>query len=135
MSFREKTAAASIVAIVLVYGFYAFKLLHAPLLPFVAVTALIGSTILIILVQIVAQVVIGVAAKSRPEAIDERDRLVGLRSLRNAYYVFSAFAWGVAMLALISPPPVLLTYVLIGGFGVADVVRNASQLVYYRFGL
>lgn len=133
MTYREKSAAASIAAIVLVYGFYAIRLLGAPLTPFPAVAALIGSTILIVVILVPIHVVF--ALKARPEAVDERDRLVQLRSVRNGHYVLAACAWTVALLALTSPPPVLLAYALVGGFAVAEVVRYASQLVYYRTSL
>jgi hypothetical protein len=139
MTYREKSAAASIAAIVLVYGFYAFRLFGAsrlpttPLAPFVAVKAMIGSTILLAIV--LAAIHIVMVVRARPEAIDERDQIVGLRSLRNGFRVLAACVWGVAMLALASPPPVLLAYVLVAGFAVAEVVRYASQLVYYRTSL
>jgi len=133
MTYREKSAAASIAAIVLVYGFFAFKLLGAPLTPLHAVGALIGSTILVVIILIPIHVVFTV--KARPEAVDERDRIVALRSTRNGYYVLAACLWGVAMLAMTSPPPVLLAYALIAGFAVGEVVRYASQLVYYRTSL
>jgi hypothetical protein len=139
MTYREKSAAASIAAIVLVYGFFAFKLLGAskqlatPLAPVQAVGALIGSTILVVIILIPIHVFFTI--RGRPEAIDERDRIVGLRSARNGYYVLATCIWGVAMLALTSPPPVLLAYALVAGFAVAEVVRYASQLVYYRTSL
>jgi hypothetical protein len=133
MTYREKSAAASIAAIVLVYGFFAVRLFGAPLTPFHAVGALIASTILVVIILIPIHVVFTIRA--RPEAVDERDRIVGLRSVRNGYYVLAVCIWGVAMLALTSPPPVLLAYVLVAGFAVAEVVRYASQLVYYRTSL
>jgi hypothetical protein len=129
MTYREKSAAASIAAILLGYGLYAVRLLGAPLTSFHAVAALIGSTILVVIIHVVFTI------KARPEAVDERDRIVGLRSVRNGYYVLAACLWGVAMLALTGRPPVLLAYALVAGFAVAEVVRYASQLIYYRTGL
>jgi hypothetical protein len=139
MTYREKSAAASIAAIVLVYGFYAIRLLGAagllvtPLAPLVAVKALIGSTIVLVIILTAIHIVI--VARARREAVDERDRIVGLRSVRNGYYALAACLWGVAMLALTARPPVLLAYALVAGFAVAEVVRYASQLVYYRTSL
>jgi Ca2+/Na+ antiporter len=139
MTYREKSAAASIAAIVLVYGFYAFrlmgapKLLATPLAPVHAVGALVGSTVLLVIILSAIHIVI--VARARPEKVDERDRIVGLRSVRNGYYMLAACLWGVAMLALTGRPPVLLAYLLVAGFAVAEVVRYASQLVYYRTGL
>jgi hypothetical protein len=133
MTYREKSAAASIAAILLGYGLYAVRLLGAPLTSFHAVAALIGSTILVVIILIPIHVVFTI--KARPEAVDERDRIVGLRSVRNGYYVLAACLWGVAMLALTGRPPVLLAYALVAGFAVAEVVRYASQLIYYRTGL
>jgi hypothetical protein len=58
-----------------------------------------------------------------------------LRSTRNGYYALAACLWTVAGVGLGARPPVLLAYLLVAGFAVAEVVRYASQLVYYRTSL
>src|SRR5665213_2246031 len=131
MSFREKSAWISIVAIVLVYGFYGFRLLHAPQArhpPFVAM--LVGSTILVIIVSVIGHVVVA----RRRETADERDRLIDARSTRFGYYAMAAGLWGVIFLALAGPQPALLAYAAFGAFVLAELVRLASQVVMYRVG-
>ena len=131
MSFREKSAWISIVAVVLVYGFYGLRLLHAPPTQMGAVAMLIGSTFLVIVINVIGHVA-AAAWSQRREHPDERDRLIGLRSTRVAFHALAAGVWGLIFLALASPRPVLLAYAALGAFVLADIVRLGSQLVMYR---
>jgi hypothetical protein len=133
MTFREKSALATILAMLVVYGFYAVKLWGTVVSPTQAAGALIGSTFLMIIIAIVAH--IGIAIRTRPEAADERDKMVELRSARNAYRVLAVGAWCVILLAIASTSPVMLAYGLMGAFVVAEIVKLASALVYYRIEL
>lgn len=132
MTFREKSAWVCIAAILLVYGCYAFKLWGAPLRPLDAIGALVGSTVLMILITVAAH--IAIALRTRPEKLDERDQLVALRSARNAFYVLATGVWAVMYLAIASPQPILLAYAAMSAFVLAELVRLASQVVYYRLG-
>jgi hypothetical protein len=132
MSFREKSAWINLVAIVLVYGFYAWRLWGAPPTRLGAIAALIGSTILMIIISVTGHVALAIGR--RPEAIDERDALVGLRSARNGFHALAAGVWAVIFLAIASPNPIFLAYAALGAFVLAEVVRLASSLVYYRAG-
>jgi multisubunit Na+/H+ antiporter MnhB subunit len=115
MSFREKSAWISIVAIGLVYGFYGLQLLHhAPTrLGFAAM--LVGSIMLTIMVSIVGHV----AVARRREKPDERDRLIDARSTRFGYHAMAVGVWGLIFLALTGPPPALLAYAALGAFVLA----------------
>ena len=130
MSFREKSAWIQIIAIVLVYGYYGLSLLRAAPTPLGAVAMLIGSTILMIMVSVAGHIAIMIGQK--PELLDERDQLVGLRSTRNGFHALAAAVWAVIFLAIARPDPILLAYAALGGFVLAELVRLASQLVYYR---
>jgi hypothetical protein len=132
MSFREKSAWINLAAIVLVYGYYGWRLWGAPPTPMSAITLLIGSTILMIIISIAGH--IAAAIGQRPEMVDERDVLVGLRSARNALYALSAGVWAVIFLAIASPNPIFLAYAALGAFVLAEVVRLISALAYYRAG-
>jgi hypothetical protein len=130
MSFREKSAWIQIVAIVLVYGYYGLSLLRAAPTPLGAIATLIGSTILMIIISVVGHVAIAIGQK--PEGLDERDQLVGLRSARNGFHALAAGVWAVIFLAIASPNPIYLAYAALGAFVLAELVRLASALVYYR---
>jgi len=129
MTFREKSAWISMVAIVLVYGFFGFKVMHAPPTRAGVVVALIGSTILVILLHIIAY---AAAVKSRKERPDERDALIALRGARFGYYALAAGLWCLIFLALAAPPPAILAYAALGAFILGAMARLASQLVMYR---
>ena len=131
MSFREKSAAVNIAAIVLVYGYYSLKLWGTPPGVVAAIGLLIGSTVLMILITVAAH--IGIAIYTRPEHRDERDRIVALRSVRNGYGILSVGIWAVLMLAMAGAQPAALAYAALGAFVLAELVRLISVLAYYRF--
>jgi hypothetical protein len=131
MSFREKSAWISIVAIVLVYGWYGSRLLHnhaAHAAHPGLVAMLIGSTILMIIVSVIGHVLVA----RRPETPDERDRLIDARSTRFGYHAMAAGVWGVIFLAVAGPDPAILPYAALGAFVLAELVRLGAQLVMYR---
>lgn len=130
MSFREKSAWISIVAIVLVYGFYGFQLLHRVPTRLGVVAMLIGSTILMIIVSVVGHILVA----RRVEIPDERDRLIDARSTRFGYHAMAAGVWGLIFLALAAPQPAVVAYGALGAFILAELVRLGAQLVMYRRG-
>jgi hypothetical protein len=130
MSFREKSAWVNLVAILLVYGFFGWQLWGAQPTRIGAISLLIGSTILMIIVSIVGHIAVSIG--QRPEAVDERDVLVGLRSARNGFHALAAGVWAVIFLAIASPNPILLAYAALGAFVLAEIVRLISALAYYR---
>jgi hypothetical protein len=65
---------------------------------------------------------------------DERDRLIELRSLRNALYVFAGgFFLAMGSLVIGMPPSVMFIVLTASGFG-SGVVAGLSQLYLYRKG-
>ena len=130
MTFREKSAAVTIAAILLVYGLFGLKIWSTLPNPVGAVVALVVTTIGMIVIEIVAHVALII--HRRPEPADERDRIIGLRSVRNAYYVLGAGVWMVMLLAVVQVPPAQLAYALMGAFVLAELVRNLGELVYAR---
>ena len=131
MSFREKSAWINLAAIVLVYGFYAYGIWGAPPTRLGAIAVLIGSTIGMIVISIAGHIAIAIG--QRPEVVDERDMLVGLRSARNGFHALAAGVWTLIFLAIALPgPPILLAYAALSVFVLAEVVRLISALVYYR---
>ena len=133
LTFREKSLTAQIAAILLVYGWWGAQLWGRPLSPVGAVGALIGLTVLMIVISVASH--IALALWRLPEQVDERDALVAMRGARNAYYALGAGVWCVLMLAIAASPFSVLFLGLSGAFALAEVVRLASQLVYYRLGV
>jgi hypothetical protein len=138
MSFRQKSLAAQMIAILLVYGFYGARFYQAqlwrlPLTTVPAVATLIGIGILMILIAVVAHVAI--AIRTRPELPDERDSAAELRGARNAYRALAVLVWCILLLSLMHSSHAVLFYAILAAFALAELVRLGSQLLYYRFGV
>ena len=133
MSFREKSAAASLAITALTFAAYGAWVVQRAPSEGDAVAGLVG----IIAVQIVAQIVAHIlfALQARPEGVDERDRGVDRLAQRNAYFVLFGSVWAVLGMALSRAPTLTLAYALVATIVLAELVRFASQLVYYRRGL
>jgi hypothetical protein len=91
---------------------------------------LIGTGILMAIVMTLTLTVLAILRP--PEKEDERDREVSLRATRNGYWAMATGMWAVAALIVAQPPPAVLVYALLGVFVLAELVRDVSQLVYYR---
>jgi hypothetical protein len=133
MSFREKSAWICSIAIVLVYGFCGWAVLHAPLTKIGAVILLIASSVLMTVITAIGHIAVSIGR--RMERPDERDNLIAMRSGRYAYYTLAFGVWGLFCLALVSSQPGLLAYAALGVFVVAELVRFGSQAVMYRLSL
>jgi len=98
-----------------------------------------GTLFLLIVVQIVLQIIIAVATRSRLQ--DERDQLIRLRGYRAGYIAFaSCIVIGLGILwlhTLLGPLPtqrmaIHFLSVMFGMLIVADVTRIITQLIAYR---
>jgi hypothetical protein len=131
MGFREKSILAQLAAILVVYSYFGIQLWGKPLTPIAATAALIGITILMILILIVAHIVI--RFYSRPERPDERDHVIALRGSRNGYNALIAGVWCVLLLSISHAPYGYLFLAINAAVALAELVRLGSQLFYYRF--
>ena len=139
-AFREKSIVVQIVSILAVYGFFGVRLwgfwgqpsMSPAVAGAVVVFALVGITICMIVINIASHVAL--AFYARPETLDERDRVIGLRGSRNAYGTLAVGIWCVLYLAIAGVPHGALLYAIMGAFALAELVRLGSQLVYYRLG-
>jgi hypothetical protein len=131
MAFREKSIVAQMAAILLVYSYYAVRLWGEPLTPVAATAALIGITILMILIGIASH--IAIARYSRPERPDERDLVIARRGSQNAYGTLAAGIWCILLLTISHAPYAILFYSIMGAVAVAELVRLGSQLFFYQF--
>ncbi|HEV7690875.1 MAG TPA: hypothetical protein VGO52_08640 [Hyphomonadaceae bacterium] len=129
-TFREKSAAVSVAAILLIYGWATVGVLQAPLELEGAFGFLVGTSVMMIIVMALSHTVLAILRE--PEKQDERDKLVGWRSTRNGYVVMTVGVWAVLALVFAQAPLGVLAYALLGLFVLAELVRLASELVYYR---
>jgi hypothetical protein len=132
MSFREKSALATVIALALVYGFYAWRVWGVGVPPAEAMPGMVGVALAQAIVVAVAH--IALAIHRRPERPDERDQAAALHGQRNAYYVLLTGAIGVLWLALRGMPGLTVAHAMLAAVVLAEIVRHASQLVFYRWG-
>lgn len=88
-----------------------------------------------IAVSIVFSIIYSIATQEKASSFaDERDKLIELRSLRNALYVFTCgFFLAMGSLAIGMPPSVMFIVLMVSGYG-SGMVGNLSQLYLYRKG-
>jgi hypothetical protein len=141
MSFKEWEAVVNIIAAIVIGAWVIFDALINPAPAIAAVAgrllwAILCGVLFTIAAMIVMSILVSIARREqfKDEKADERDKLVGLRAMRNGYVVASiagvtsliylAFGFNAAEAA----------YALFFGLMLAGVVDAASRLVYYRIG-
>lgn len=133
MSFREKSAVITILALLLTYGAYAVRVKTAPMGMEEAVRFLSVVIVVQVAIMIVGHIVMAVIR--RPEKPDERDRVADLRGARNGYFALAAALVATMWMAIMGAPTFTLLNALLAGLVAAEVVRYVSQLTYYRTGV
>jgi hypothetical protein len=138
MSFREKSAWISLVSVFLVFTFY---FLHVPwsLTPpadppmfhvlLLSIATLIG-------IEIAAHVVL--ALRSPKEARtpkDERERLIDIKAVRIAYYVFVLGVSASVFSTHYGANQFALGYGILLAFVIAQLTSYAARIYYYRRGV
>ena len=88
-----------------------------------------------IALSIIFSIVYSMATQEKQTSFaDERDKLIELRALRNALYVFTCgFFLAMGSLAIGMPPSVMFIVLMVSGYG-SGMVGNISQLYLYRKG-
>lgn len=143
MPFREKTAWISLVTMLAVFGAFYGGVAAGVIVGVAKVHFLILSVLAVIVLQVVATVfAAGLSRDDDPRSPrDERERLIELKATRIAFYVVVVAVFAV-MFVLIHTPlmgrhvraPELALWVT-GGIILADVVKNAAQVIYFRRGV
>jgi hypothetical protein len=139
MSFREKTAWVTLFAIVIVSLMYG---LHMPS-PFVphspprVLHAMGASLVAYLLIEGVAYLVLRLRnPQDARMPKDERERLIDLKALRVAYYVFVCGSLGgiFVTLHLVNTGAVGLGMTVFMAFLLSQLAKHAARIVYYRRG-
>ncbi len=148
LSYQEKSILGSLLAMVIVYGYYfANALRHAdePEFGGGGIGRLILAVVAIIVIQIVYHIIL--ALESKPEPKDERDVLIECKAYRNGYFalatgaflvigavILAALARDAAPARIIATPFLIVNLVLLF-MVLAELVKLLTQLFYYRKGL
>jgi hypothetical protein len=129
MSFREKTAWITLCAILLVLLLFWF---HSDE-PFHAMAA---SVLAYVLIEIIGRVVLRLRSPlDARQPQDERERLIGLKAIRIAYYVLVVGSLGGIFFPMhILGKPVMVAWLVFAAFVAAQAVKQAALIYYYRRG-
>jgi hypothetical protein len=141
MSYKEWEAVVNIIAAIVIGAWVIFEALANPSATVAAVAgrllwAILYGVLFTIAAMIVMSILVSIARREgfRDEKADERDKLVGLRAMRNGYVIASIAGVASLFTLTFSANPAEAAYVLFFGLMLAGVVDAASRLVYYRIG-
>ena len=149
LSYQEKSAAASLVAVLLVFWYYFAAVrdlirddqLHAAS----ALGLMIGAVVVLVIIEIVFQIL--VAAISHSTATDERDKLISAKAARNSGFLLGAGTITLILAILASEirgglgdsgvtlTPILIAQWLLFLLVMAQIFEYLSQIFYYRRGI
>jgi hypothetical protein len=135
MPFREKSAWISLVLIVLLFGTYFWRAFTEPLRGGQAVHWLLLIVVVFVVLEVALHIVVAIQAPRDARAPqDERERLIGLRATRIAYFTLM----GGALLSIFSVHlgAGVRTVISCAFLSVvaAELVKFASQIVFFRRG-
>ncbi len=137
MSFREKSAWISLILILVVFGPYFWLVARAVSgvdhVHFGMQFAMIG---VFIVLEIVVHVAIAIQSPREARAPrDERENLIDLRATRAAFYVLLVGTFA-SIMALHVPMTVwTLSQLVLLSIVIAELVKFASQIVFFRRGI
>jgi cadmium resistance protein CadD (predicted permease) len=139
MSFREKSAWVSLVTYLGAYGYYFWTIASAvatgqsDTLP--SGRLLVNVICLLIVIEVVLQVTVALWKPTEAQAPrDEREKLIALKSTRWAFYVVMAGAATGAGTVALGVPAFYTANGIFLAVVLAEVVRFAGQVMYFRIG-
>jgi len=145
VSFQEKSAAISLVAVLAVYGYYFyFVFLGAgPASPEEMLFWMVGLVVVLVIVQVAFHIVVAVLNPREANAAeDERERLIALKAYRVSYLLMSAGALVVLGRILfgsvVEPEQVTLLGIanlLLFALVLAEVGHYAAAIYHFRRGV
>lgn len=138
MTFKEKSAAVTLVALIFVYGaYFANAMRLSPDVPVETIDgALIRTVVTLVAILIVFHIVVAAFhGRKAEEEEDERDRQYELIGDRNGGYVVGFGAVSAMIMLLGQLPPSQVIHVLLGAVVLSEIAKIVTQLVLYRRGL
>ncbi|HEV2703407.1 MAG TPA: hypothetical protein VGV09_17400 [Steroidobacteraceae bacterium] len=136
MSFREKSAWITLIAILLVsaaFLFHAPRLSHPGPWDFHVLLACIAAFAVI---EIVSFVVLRLRyPEDARTPIDERERLIHLKATSLAWGVYVVGSFLAVMTLHHGASAVVIGYLIVLAFVVAELVKYGARIVYYRRGV
>ncbi len=141
MSFREKSAWITLIALVIVAALW---VAHFPWeRPFtlapdpnpIVFEALVLATLSLVVIVVIAHIVVAIRAPREASApADERERLIGLKATRMAAYVYAALSLGSIFLIHHGANQFGVAYAILFSFVIAEIVSCVARIAYHRRG-
>jgi hypothetical protein len=136
MSYREKLAWTSLLATLLIWGWFTVKV---SAIGFGDFGALLWLALKAILVEIVVKVAIAVAlavqAPAEVEMVDEREKAIALRAASHGFFALNAAVFGIATAPLWLPEAeagVAMGVAALLAMAFAEVVQAGSAIIGFR---
>lgn len=142
MSFREKSAWITLVALVLVTLLFAahlpwsrpFTLAPAP--NAALFHALVFAVVTFVVIAVAGHSLVALRAPREANArADERERLIGLKATRLSAYVYAFTSLSAIYLIHLGANAIGLAYALVLAFVCAEIVGCVARIVYHRRGV
>jgi hypothetical protein len=150
MSYQEKSVTVSLVAHLMIVGYYLFNIfqmlenggLVASQLFSLWAVVIVAGIIVVIAGNILANIILSIVhairtggQESERFIEDERDKLIDLKGNKVAYITFSVGVL-IAMLTFVFGQPPLVMFSIIIFFSItAEIASNLGQIILYRRGL
>jgi hypothetical protein len=148
MTYQEKKSILSLISTILIFVLYCLYMY--PQYPggamesaesirywgsFVLILTLV-SIIAHIIISIIFNIVFRITTRERePNFADELDKLIDLKAVRNAFFVFIiGFLLAMGSLILYQPLQVMFIILIVSGF-ISDLTGSATRLYHYRKGV
>lgn len=140
ISFQEKSIWVSLVATILIFGFYFIKAFNVFSSANTPNESLIGLFIAVIVLSIVAQIVLqsvlAIAYRKEAEGSeDERDNIIELKATRISYFVLAIGVWFAGFSIFAIPSSLATANIILFFFLLAEIVGFSTQLFFYRRGV
>jgi hypothetical protein len=139
LSYQEKSILGSLLAMVVIYGYYftnALRHIGDPDFESGTLGRLIFTVIALVVIQIVYQILL--AIEDRVEPKDERDILIECKAYRNAYVLLVSGAVLVIAFVIFFSRITLTSYLTVNLLLLAmvagELMKQLTQLFYYRRG-
>jgi hypothetical protein len=136
MSYREKLAWTSLLATLLIWGWFAAKVAAIGFGDFGALLWLALKAIIVeIVVKVVIEVALAVQAPAEAEMVDEREKAIALRAASHGFFALNAAVFGIATAPLWLPQAeagVAMGVAALLAMAFAEVVQAGSAIIGFR---
>lgn len=135
--FRERSAALTVGSLVAVYGAYFLWAYSGAHSQDETVTGLVIAALGMVGVAVIGHVAMAVlSGREARDRMDERDRIVGWRAGRNAYYTLMTMVWTAPALAVAyHVNKTEIAHAFLAALLVGEIVNYGSRIYYYRRGV